>query len=255
MKTIVYFIMMFVLFLLVSCSQGTPEQGAKELHISAASSLTAPLNQIKVLYEERHPEVELIINYGSSGTLVNQLDQGAPADLAILASVSWMERAMEQEIISEENIVDLFTNQLVLAIHEDSPVTSLDNLEGTADTIAIGDPDSVPVGSYTKQALVQLGLWENFQDKIVLAKSARQVAAYIESGNTDAGFILQSDAKAFPDLESVETLPESLHDPIVYPAAVINRSGKKEEGETFLTFLTSDEAIRVLQDYGFQEIR
>lgn len=256
MKIIIYFIFTINLFLLVSCSQTNIEETKNEIHISAASSMTTPLNELKTLFEEEHPQIELIINYGSSGTLVNQLSQGAPADVVILANASWMEDAVKQDIVQKEDVVNLYTNRLVLAAHKDSEMKSLEDLTGEdVERVAIGDYDSVPAGSYTKQALIELDKWVEVEGKVVLAKSARQIASYIESKNVDAGFIFLSDVEAFSDLKSVEVVEESLHEPIIYPAALIRRSGKTEDSEVFLAFLSSQEAINVFQDYGFQEIR
>lgn len=256
MKVKLHIIIFVSLFLLVGCSQTSSEDEEKELHLSAASSLSAPLNEIKEKYEKENDDMKLIINYGSSGTLVNQLGQGAPVDIIILASSFWMEQAIEQNLVKQENVIDVFTNQLVLASHQDSGLTGLEGLaEEKVEKIAVGDPDSVPVGSYTKQALMELEYWELLEEKVVLAKSARQVAAYIDSKNVTAGFVFQSDLEAFPALQSVETISDSLHDPIIYPAALTERNAVLEESEDFLTFLESPESVSIFQKYGFEEIR
>lgn len=256
MKISYFFTMSILLFVLTSCAQQAGEEIQQDLYISAASSLTAPLDIIKGMYEQQNPEIELVINYGGSGTLVNQVNQGAPVDLLILASEDWMETAIEQEIVNADEVTHLFTNQLVLAARMDSKLNELDEIgEAGVEKIAIGTPDSVPAGEYTKQALTALGEWENLKRKIVMTKSARQVATYIESGNVDAGFVFQSDLQAFSNLQAVEVIPESLHEPIVYPAVAIDRNGRIEASEAFLAFLTTPEAQEVFQEYGFKEIK
>jgi molybdate transport system substrate-binding protein len=117
--------------------------------------------------------------------------------------------------------------------------------------IALGDPASVPAGQYGRQTLLALRLMDKISTKIVFAKDVRQVLTYVETGNADAGLVYLSDAKSSGKVRIVATAPDSSHDPIVYPAAVVKGSHNKEAAQTFVEYLGSAAAEAVFAKHGF----
>lgn len=227
----------------------------KSLRISAASSLTGVLTEAEKEYSKLYPELELIINYGSSSKLRNQIEQGAPADLFLSASEIDMEKLVETEFITGETVVPFAGNRLILAagagVETAKGREDLAAILGSTDeTVAIGEPESVPLGMYTKKALTDLGLWNNINDRSIYAKDARQVLTYLESGNAGLGIVYASDIAISEKIEVLTVFPEEVQ--IVYPAGITAASGQREEAAEFLSFLTGKEGQQLMEQYGFE---
>src|SRR5699024_8078936 len=167
-----------------------------ELMVSAAISLSDALDEIKTKYEADH-NVSLTFNLGSSGKMAQQIQQGAPSDIFISANQDWMDRLGDDGDIDVNSGIDLTrnNNDLNTANHSDINRQFLSDIdEYDFDQIAVGNPESVPAGKYTEQALMKLDLWKVLEDDIILAKDVRQVLTYVETGNADIGFVYESDA-------------------------------------------------------------
>src|SRR5699024_901877 len=150
------------------------------------------MEELKSIYQEEHPSVTLIFNFASSGKLAQQIQQGAPVDVFISANGNWMDTLMKDNYVDTQDLVDVTENQLVLIAEKSStlPYTSFDNIKKEDfSQIAIGNPETVPAGHYTKIALHNIGIWDQLTDQIVFAKDVRQVLTYVETGNTELGFV------------------------------------------------------------------
>lgn len=243
-----------VAVLLAACGK-TSADSSNELFISAASSLTDAMLAVEKEFQKTHPAMELVFNFGSSGKLRNQIQQGAPVDLFLSASAKDMEILQQEDLVNKQDIRNFAENRLVLASAEKLPETDLTELLSTSGKmIAVGEPESVPVGSYTKEALSQIGLWEPLEGNLIFAKDARQVLSYIESGNARIGIIYSSDASISSSIETIIDLPQEGVD-IVYPAGIVSGSENKEAAEDFLDFLTSEEGQKMLENYGFSSVK
>lgn len=243
--------------LFIGCTQEGPEIEGKEeevtLTISAAVSLTNVLEEIKDVYLAEK-NVELIFILGGSGTLAQQIQQGAPADIFISANQDWMDTLETEELIIADTRVDFTGNKLVLIAEESSTIayeSFADISVSDVNNIAIGNPDSVPAGEYAKETLKNLDLWEVVQKKLVLAKDVRQVLTYVETGNADIGLVYSSDALSSNSIKVLATADKDLHNPIIYPAAVIKDTENEQAAKDFIVFLESDQAQEILASYGF----
>ncbi|HHW39754.1 MAG TPA: molybdate ABC transporter substrate-binding protein [Syntrophomonadaceae bacterium] len=234
-------------------STGVPQKQI-EVSVSAAISLKDALEQIKKDYARKHPEVKLTCNLGSSGTLQKQIEQGAPADLFISAGASQMDQLAAKGLIDNASRITLLGNELVLITPKNGPeIRDFSDLAGPAvKKIALGLPDTVPAGKYSQETLVNLKLWDRLQPKLVMGNNVRQVLTYVETGNVDAGFVYRSDALVGKNIRVALTVPDNLHKPIVYPAAVLKNARQKEAARKFLNYLASPEGMRVFEEYGFK---
>ena len=249
--------------LLVGCSSGnatqsskTPAEPPKEIIISAAASMRDSLTELQKDYAQKKPGVKLTFNFGASGTLQQQIEQGAPADLFLSAGKTQMDALDQKNLIVKDSKVDLVGNELVLVVGKDnSTVTSLEDLaKSSVVKISIGTPESVPAGKYAQEALTNLKLWDSLQPKFVLAKDVTQVLNYVETGNVDAGLVYKSDAQGSTKVKVATVVPASSHKAIVYPAAVISATKNKQIAEDFLKYLQSSEAQQVFVKYGFKTL-
>lgn len=250
---------------LAGCTQtnrGTPNSGAtgnqnKTITLSAAVSLKEALTELQKLYAQKNPRVKLNINFGSSGALQQQIEEGAPVDAFISAGKRQMDGLEKQGLIDRETRKDILGNELVLVVAKgkETQIKGFNDLSGEKVVkISIGTPETVPAGKYAQETLSKLGLWEKLQDKLVLAKDVRQVLTYVDTGNVDAGLVYESDARALKNGMKAATAPDNTHQPIVYPAAVIKDSKAASEARDFLNFLTGPEAAAVFKQYGFKPL-
>lgn len=245
--------MLAAALLLSACGQ-TSAGGKTELFVSSASSLAEVMKAAEKEFAKTHPETELVFNFSSSSKLGNQIKQGAPVDLFLSASEKDMEMVLDQGLIHKNSITPFAGNELVLASAEKLPDTDAEALlNGAEGLIAIGEPESVPLGIYSKQALSRLGLWEALDGRMIYAKDARQVLSYVESGNADIGIVYASDAGLSDAIKtSVPLKNEGME--IIYPAAVLEDSENKAAAEAFLAFLSGPDGQRLLKEYGFLPI-
>lgn len=246
-----FFLSMVLLLSLIGCGVNNSPM---ELTISAAASLQNSLTEIQKAYAQKNPDVKLTFNFGASGTLQEQIEQGAPVDLFISAGKSQMDTLAKKNLLVKDTRVDLLGNDLVLIVAKnDSSITSVQDItKSGVGKISIGTPESVPAGKYAQEALTNLKLWDKVQPNLVLAKDVTQVLSYVETDNVDAGFVYRSDAQGSTKAKIVTALPETSHQPIVYPAAVINASKNKPQAGDFLKYLQSSEAQQIFLKYGFK---
>lgn len=242
------------LALLMSGCSNTSANDEKLL-VSAASSLTDVLKEMELQFHEIEPNIELTFNYGSSSKLRSQIEQGAPADLFLSASETDMELLESQQLIDEDSIKPFAENQLVLASLEEFPETTdfQELVLNTEEKIAIGEPDSVPLGAYSKKALENENLWNSLSARLIYAKDARQVVTYVESGNAELGIIYSSDAVISREISGTLEVPGQT-DPIIYPGAVVADSANQPAATAFLEFVTSSKGQAILKEYGFMPI-
>lgn len=244
--------------LLVGCNDTSKEQDEQNvtLTISAAASLNESLTEIKEQFEKEQTNVKLVLNFGGSGSLQQQIKQGAPVDLFFSAAEDTFNELLEAKLIDQENHANIVKNSLVLITPKENNVSSLDDLiSDSVGHIAIGTPETVPAGQYAKQTLISRNLWDSLQAKLVMTKDVRQVLTYVETGNVDAGFVYNTDALSSKEITVVEEIPEELHESIVYPAGIVSSTKNKDAAILFYDFLKNDISKEIFNKYGFGTIK
>ncbi len=224
-----------------------------ELTISAAASLKEAMDVIKDKYQEKHPQVHLKFNYGASGSLQQQISQGAPVDLFFSAAEDKYNVLVEQGNIAKEDGVDLLENELVLVVpNDDRSIKGFKDLMKTEiDKVSIGTPEIVPVGEYARESLENNGIWDAVEPKVVYAKDVRQVLSYVETGNVKAGMVYKTDALISDKVKIVETADPATHTPIIYPIGIIKDSKQYKAAREFYEYIQGEEASHVFKKYGF----
>ncbi|CAM2778983.1 molybdate ABC transporter substrate-binding protein [Paenibacillus sediminis] len=225
-----------------------------ELIVSAAASLTNSLKEIESIYESEHPDIDLKFNFGASGALSQQIEQGAPADLFISADTKNMNTLVDHHLVDKNQQSVLLSNKLVVIVSSDNK-TSIQKAEDLSKPdfkyIAIGDPSTVPAGAYTKDALIHAGLWDSLQPKTVPGKDVRQVLTYVESGNADAGFVYRTDAMSSKKVKVAFSVDPNSYSPIQYPAGIITSTTHLSEAQKLYDFLQGKKAQDIFMKYGF----
>lgn len=232
-----------------------PSAHASDLVVSAAASLTNAFKDVAQAYEKEHAGTKVILNFGASDVLLQQIVKGAPADVFASADQKAMDKAVEEKAVKPDTRIDFAANQVVLIVPTDSKanITALKDLtRGDIKRIAYGNPASVPVGRYTQGALQAAGLWDAVQAKSVLAQNVRQSLDYVSRGEVDAGFVFATDAAVMPDKVKVAVRVPS-QTPVTYPIAVTARDDAAKEAQSFVAYVMSPAGQEILSRYGFQK--
>jgi molybdate transport system substrate-binding protein len=234
-----------------SSSLAQPKQ---TLLISAAASLQNALARVDPLFVQHYPNVKLKYNFGASGALQRQIEQGAPVDVFISAGKKQVDALQQKGLLLNGTRRNLLTNRLVLIVPKHS-MLALKGFQGLADLrvkrIAVGEPKSVPVGQYTEELFQNLGILVQLRSKLVLSNSVRSVLAAVESGNVEAGVVYGTDAKISDQVKIISTATKNLYSPIVYPVGVIKNSRNMESAKAYVQFLSSPAAQSIFVEAGF----
>lgn len=250
--------------LLVGCQEAKTKEQTKEtnqeekpveLLIAAAASLEYSYEEELIpMFEKENPDITVKGTYDSSGKLQTQIEEGIAADVFMSAATKQMHALSEQGLVKTDSVVDLLQNQIVLITAADSDLDLQEFADITkADVIAIGDPESVPVGQYSKEVLTNLGIWDSVSAKASLGTNVTEVLKWVEEGSADAGIVYATDAATTDQVKVAAEAPKgSMAEPAIYPVGVVSASENKKAAEKFVEFLQSEEALKVFESYGFQ---
>jgi molybdate transport system substrate-binding protein len=146
---------------------------------------------------------------------------------------------------------------LIKPAHSIIPFRALTDLKKEeVKKVAIGNPKTVPAGMYAEEALRHFNLWDVIKHKLIFAENVRQALDYVARDEVDAGLVYSTDAMARPkEVEVVIKLPETSHQPIVYPIGVIKGTKVETLSRAFVDFVISTEGQRILNQYGFMTAR
>ena len=242
-----------------------------ELVVFAAASMTETLTELSNAYMEENPNVNVVLNFDSSGTLKTQIQEGADCDVFISAGQLQMDQLDANadpsvnteglDFVLEDSRFDILENKVALAVPDDNPknINSYDDMKaGLGDgsiLLAMGNSD-VPVGQYTQKILTYLGLDETAlanAGNITYGSNVKEVTTQVSEAAVDCGIIYQTDAYS-AGLTVVDTATPEMCGQVIYPAAVLNVSKNPDIAKDYLDFLTSDDADAVFEEVGFTAI-
>lgn len=222
--------------------------------IAAAASLEPVMRELEVLYLKKDRPAELSFSFASSGSLQMQIEQGAPVDVFISASVKNMDTLDQKELLRPGSRQDMLRNELVLVAPSGTKIESFDDLATEkAVHIGLGSPESVPAGFYARQVIESLKLEQAISGKEVFAKDVTELVFWVQGGHVDAAMVYMTDAAFRDEIEVIRQAPEGSHDQIIYPAAITAGTEYPAESQDFLDFLNSEAAKLVFEKYGFSE--
>ena len=226
-----------------------------EILVAAAASLkNAYEDKLIPMFEEANPGVTVKGTYDSSGKLQTQIEEGLEADVFMSAAKKQMTALDEEGMIASDTITDLLENKIVLIVPtgNEKKLEKFEDIEN-ADSIALGDPASVPAGQYAQEALTNLGILDKIQDKVSFGTNVTEVLNQVAAASADAGIVYATDAASMADqVEVVAEAPEgSLAKKVIYPVAVVKGTAHEEVAKEFVAFLQTDKAITVFEEYGF----
>jgi molybdate transport system substrate-binding protein len=228
---------------------------AGDVLVFAAASTTEALEAAAAQFS-RGGEDRVRGVFAGSSLLAKQIDNGAPADIYLSASSAWMDYLGQRGRIDKASRRDLLANSLVVIAPGDG--THIDVVDFDVDIVArlgdgrlaMGDPDHVPAGIYARQALTSLGLWPALEDRLIRTNDVRVVLRMVARGEAPLGIVYASDAVAFAGVRVAGMIPETGHDPIRYPVALVV-GNDNPAARRFLDFLATPEMAALFRHYGF----
>ncbi|MDY5498162.1 MAG: molybdate ABC transporter substrate-binding protein [Anaerobutyricum sp.] len=243
-------------------SEGTTEGTTEEtkLLVAAAASLQATFDEELIpLFEKENPGITVEGTYASSGDLQQQIESGLDADVFVSAATSNMDALVEEKLVEQDSVKDLLKNDVVLITPKGNSgdIKSFKDIT-KAETIAIGDPESVPAGKYAKEILTTLGIYDQVEKKASFGSDVTQVLSWVAEGSADAGIVYATDAQTEnsngddKEVEVIEAAEDFLmQTPVIYPAGIISSSSKKDAAKAFEDFLFTKEAGTIFEKAGF----
>ena len=267
--------MCFMVLPLAGCgtSQATETKENAEaaevtLNVFAAASMTETLTEIQEMYKEVAPNVTLVFNFDSSGTLKTQIQEGADCDVFISAAQKQMNQLDKDadpkvnteglDYVLEGTRINLLENKVVLAVPDGNPK----GIESFADLgtdklslLALGNED-VPVGQYSEEILTNLGILDQLEqeNKITYGSNVKEVTTQVSEAAADAGIIYATDAYS-AGLPVVAQADDTMRKQVIYPAAVLNISENQDAAEAFLDYLKTDDCMKVFEEVGFTAVK
>ena len=261
-------ICLLLALLVACCATGVALAETTELVVFAAASMTETLTQIKALYEAAHPDVSIVCNFDSSGTLKTQIQEGAACDLFISAGQKQMNQlditadpAVNTDgldFVAEGLRINLLGNKVTLVVPEGNPkgITGFDQLAKLLASgnvlLAMGNSD-VPVGQYTQKILAFYGLDEQAlasSGVLTYGTNVKEVTTQVAEMSVDCGVIYATDAFS-AGLTVVDCATPDMCGQVIYPAAVLKTAAQPEIAKDFLAYLTGEEAMAVFESVGF----
>jgi len=245
--------------LLVACATSHPADPptatgeAVTLTVSAAADLTPAFEELGELFTEQ-TDIRVVFNFGSTGQLAQQIEQGAPVDVFAAANQSYIDELQQQGLVIPDTVALYAQGRITLWTRADSGL-EIDELADLADEsiqrIAIANPDHAPYGVAAREALQSAGLWEALQPRLILGENVAQTLQYAETGNVDVAIVALSLSIAAGDVGRWVLIPAEAHIPINQALAVVQGTPYEREARLFAAFINSQEGRTVMRRYGF----
>jgi len=224
---------------------------AGEINLFVAASMREVVNELSDSYAKKNGGVTFKKNYGASGALAKQIENGAPADVFISANLEWMEYLKSRHLTDDRSIATFAYNTLVFAGRPGVKAASLQDVL-KLDKIAIGSPKSVPAGEYATEAFKKAGIDKQLEKKLVMARDVRECLLYADRGEVDGAFVYRTDAlQVARSARILFTVPQEYYARVTYPMALTAAGATKAEAAGFYRFLESADARAVLAKHGF----
>jgi molybdate transport system substrate-binding protein len=240
-----------VAFLTTCRSPSSIRKSPVALTVSAAADLTPAFEELGALFRNE-TGIEVIFNFGSTGQLTQQIEQGAPVDLLAAANVTFVEDLERKNLVLSDTKALYAQGRITLWTRNDNPLR-LERVEDLAQDevrrIAIANPEHAPYGEAARQALQSAGIWDRVSSRLVFGENVRQTLQYAETGNVDAAIVALS--LSIHSSGRWILISEKLHQPLNQALAVIRGTRHEAEARSFATFINSPQGRVIMRKYGF----
>ena len=238
--------------------QAAAEDTSGDLYVFIAASLNNAMEEIQKDFNEDYPDVNILYNADSSGTLQTQIEEGSRCDIFFSAATKQMDALVDEELAKKDSVVDLLENKVVLIKSKggETKVTGFENITDAANIALAGE--DVPVGQYAREIFKNLGIEDDVNKmEINEGKNVTEVLASVSEGSNEVGIVYATDAASVADkVEIIAEAPEgSLKTPVLYPVGLTEDKEASDSeaaaADALLAYLQTDEALKVFEEYGF----
>ena len=241
-----------------SVQAATADDASGDLYVFIAASLNNAMEVIQKDFNEEYPDVNILFNADSSGTLQTQIEEGSRCDIFFSAATKQMDALVDEDLAKKDSVVDLLENKIVLIKPKDgeTKVTGFENITDAANIALAGE--DVPVGQYSRVVLGDLGIIDDVNKmEINEGKNVTDVLASVSEGSNEIGIVYATDAASVADKVDIiaEAPAGSLETPVLYPVGLTEDAEASESeaaaADAFLAYLQTDDALKVFEEYGF----
>ncbi|MEM9677467.1 MAG: molybdate ABC transporter substrate-binding protein [Pseudomonadota bacterium] len=223
---------------------------AERLTVFAPSSLTDVMSAVTKAYEA-HSGGAVVLSFAGSAQLARQVAAGAPADIIISAHPDWMNYLIENRAVDPKSVRIIAGNRLVIAVRREVENWSEPLKLLQSDRFAMGEPDSVPAGTYAREAMLNLGIWFKAKSQAVYGENVRVALFRLVRGEVGAAVVYESDLTLETGARVAYRFDPSTHADIRYVIAPVMTSRPKSSMDTFIDFLTGADGQAVFKEFGF----
>ncbi len=234
-----------------SCGQAPPASQTAPLLVAAASSLQPAFGEMQKAFTAKTGR-QVTLNYGATGNLAKQIENGAPIDVFAAADTGYVDGLEAKGFIMPDSKAVYAVGRLMLATQDGLkvPVNRVEDLtRPEIKRVAIADPVNAPYGRAAKEVLVKLGLWSAVEPKLVYGDNVQATLQFVQTGNAEAAIVARSLSPAagirFTPIDS------QLHAPIQQSMAIVEATKNEALAREFVAFVLSAEGQRSLQKYGY----
>ena len=244
-----------------SVQAATTEDASGDLYVFIAASLSNAMEELQTDFNKEYPDVNVIYNADSSGTLQTQIEEGARCDIFFSAADKQMNALVDEKLAEKDTVVDLLENKVVLIKPKggETKVTGFENITDAANIALAGE--DVPVGQYAREIFTNMGIMDKVNEmEINEGKNVTEVLAAVKEGSNEVGVVYATDAASVADdVEIIAEAPaDALKTPVYYPVGLTvdpeASDSEKAAAEAFLEYLQTDDSMEVFEKYGFAPI-
>lgn len=264
MKKSLLLLLSLLLTLSTGCgasAKSTANSQSVELVVFAASSLTESFTEIGTAFEQKNDGVRVVLNFANASTLLQQITQGAPADVFASAAPKFVEDAVSQGLIQKEMVKIFARNRLVVILPKENPqnIRAFQDLAKPGARLILGAKEG-PQGVYVEQLLINASASPEFspdfkekvyQNVVSYESTVKAVVNKVMLGEGDAGIVFFTDGKSAEDRLQLLKIPDEINVEAVYPIAVLKSSAHGELAQAFVDFVLSEEGQKTMEKYGF----
>ncbi len=230
-------------------------QQTSQLTVSAASNLIPAFEEIKAVFEAQ-TGISVVYNFGGSGKLAQQIEQGAPVDVFASADANYVTRLVEgghidatsQQTYAQGRIVIWSGNPKLL------PQIPQDLISPQIERVAIANPNHAPYGVIAQEVLKNSGVWQTLQPKLIMGDDVRQTLTYAQTGDVSVALVPLSLVINL-DEGAYTLIPPAYHTPIIQSMGISSDSVQKDKAQQFINFVLSNEGQAILQKYGYEKVK
>jgi molybdate transport system substrate-binding protein len=204
-------------------------------------------------FQKDHPSPQITVTFGASGDIARQVEGGAGVDVVVFASKAPIDKLVKSGHVDASTTVVIGTNELVLVGPEGGPKLTFPTLDSlpAKERLAIGDPATVPVGQYAREALERLSIWEKLEDRVVLGANVAAVLAYLQRGEVAAAIVYRTEVEGVKGIVVLDVAKGPWAPRPEIWAGVVTESHNRQAAQNFVSFMASPPAQRTLASFGF----